>query len=143
MWLIYAIAASMIWGLDYSLGEKIFRSKISPYSLLALQTLFGLIVFSVTSYCTRLKTDWGIITADRTTMWYVLAAVITFNLGNLLIFLSIQTKNATLAGLIELCYPIFTVLFSLLLFKVNHLTPSVIIGGLLIFVGVFVIGHFN
>lgn len=143
MWLIYAIVASMIWGLDYALGERIFRSKISPYSLLALQMLFGAVLFFVVSYCTRLKTDLAIIAADRTTFWYVLLAMITFNAGNLFIFLSIQAKNATLAGLIELCYPIFTVLFSLLLFKVNHLTPTVIIGGLLIFMGVFIIGHFN
>jgi drug/metabolite transporter (DMT)-like permease len=143
MWLIFAITASMIWGLDYALGEKIFRSKISPYSLLALQMLFGATVFLGISYFTRLKTDWAIITADRTTLLYVLVAIVTFNLGNLLIFLSIQAKNATLAGLIELCYPIFTVLFTLLLFKVNHVTPSVVIGGLLIFVGVFVVGHFS
>ena len=123
--------------------QKIFRSRISPYSLLTLQMLFGLVLFFGVSYFTRLKTDWAIITTDKATLFYVLLAVVTFNVGNLLIFLSIQAKNATLAGLIELCYPIFTVLFSLLLFKVNHLTPSVIIGGLLIFMGVLVIGHFN
>lgn len=143
MWLFYAIAASMIWGLDYALGEKIFRSKISPYSLLTFQMLFGLIVFSIISYCTQLKTDLALLMSDKATMWYVLIAVVTFNLGNLLIFLSIQAKNATLAGLIELCYPIFTVIFTMLLFKVNHVTPSVIVGGVLIFLGVFIVGQFS
>ena len=143
MWLIFAITASMIWGLDYALGEKIFRSKISPFSLLTLQMTFGLVLFFAISYFTQLKTDLAQIAADKTILWYVLAAMITFNLGNLLIFLSIQSKNATLSGLIELCYPIFTVLFSLLLFKVNHVTTSVIIGGILIFIGIFIIGQSN
>jgi len=70
--------------------------------------------------------------------------MITFNLGNLLIFCSIQAgKNATLAALVELCYPIFTVFFTWFLFQQNHLTPSVIVGGTLIFAGIIIISYFN
>lgn len=144
MWLIYAILASVIWGLDYTLGEKIFRSKISPITLLFLQLLFGVIAFFIIgTRSNQLKQDISVLMTNTQTLWWVLLALLTFNAGNLLIFLSIQAKNATLAGLIELSYPIFTVLFSWLLFNETHLTPSVITGSLFIFAGVFIISLFN
>lgn len=144
MWLIYAISASVVWGLDYALGEKIFRSKIAPTTLLFFQLLFGIIAFLIIGIRnSQLKQDVSILMANTQTLGWVLVALLTFNAGNLLIFLSIQSKNATIAGLIELSYPIFTVLFSWLLFNENHLTPSLIIGSLFIFIGVFIIGLFN
>jgi len=143
MWLIYAISASIVWGLDYALGEKIFKSKIAPVSLLVFQLLFGLILFLIIGARSQLKADIATLASDTKTLWLVIAALLTFNFGNLLIFLSIQSKNATVAGLIELCYPIFTVLFSWILFRENYLSASVAIGGALIFLGVFIIGYFN
>lgn len=143
MWLIYAISASIIWGLDYALGEKIFKSKISPVSLLVFQLFFGLILFLIIGARAQLKTDLAILTSDFKTLWLVIVALLTFNFGNLLIFLSIQSKNATVAGLIELCYPIFTVFFSWILFRENHLSASVAVGGALIFLGVFIIGYYS
>jgi hypothetical protein len=57
--------------------------------------------------------------------------------------LAIQSKNATLSTLIEISYPIFIILLGWILFKQNHLTPSVLIGGGLIFTGIAVIYAFN
>lgn len=143
MWLIYALAAACIWGIDYVLCDRIFKYKISPVSLLTAQLLFGLLIFSVISYRTQLKHDMLIILSNPSLLWLMVFATITFNLGNLLIFLSIQAKNATIAALIELSYPIFTVLFAWLLFSENNLSTSVLIGGSLIFLGIIIIAYFN
>ena len=143
MWLVYAISAALIWGLDYSLGERIFRDRISPVTLLLFQMMVGLILFFTFAMRGPLKADLNILTTHRATLFWVFLATITFNLGNYLIFASIQHKNATTAGLIELCYPIFTVFFSWLLFGENHLTPSIMIGSTLIFAGIFVIAFYN
>jgi len=70
----------------------------------------------------------------------VIAALVTGVAANYLISRSIQASNATLAGLIELAYPVFTVAFTWLLFGHNHLTPAVAFGGLLIMAGAAVIG---
>jgi drug/metabolite transporter (DMT)-like permease len=55
------------------------------------------------------------------------------------LFLSIASKNATLASLIEISYPVFVAVFAYLLFREIHVNPSVIIGGLLVFAGVAMI----
>lgn len=143
MWLIYAVMGALIWGLDYTLSERIFKYKISPVTILALQMGIGAIIFAVIAYTTQLKTDIATLSQHKSVLWLVLSIIVTFNVGNLLIFLSIQAKNATLAGIIELCYPLFTILFTWLLFKENHTNLSVIIGGILIASGVIVISVFN
>jgi len=142
MWLVYAISAAILWGLSYSLSEKILNSDISPITLLASQMLFGAVLFSSIGYATQLKADIATLEGNKYLLWLLLAELLIANIGNYFISLSIQAKNATLAGLIELCYPIFTVLFTYLLFKQNHFNMAVLIGGSLIFSGVLVISYF-
>ena len=60
-------------------------------------------------------------------------------LATVLLFLSIDGKNATMAGLIEISYPIFIVLFTWLLFREMHLTWTSALGGLLIMAGAAVV----
>lgn len=143
MWLVYAFLAATIWGLDYVLGEKIFKYRISPVTLLTLQMFIGVIIFFIAGYRMQLKQELALILSNRTLLWITVAAILSFNLGNLFIFLSIRAKNATLAALIELSYPIFTMVFAWLLFQENHVTISVTIGSILIFAGIVVIALFN
>ena len=60
---------------------------------------------------------------------------ITSVLASVLLFMSIENKNATLASLIEITYPVFVALFAFLIFRQMHLNISVIIGGVLIMAG--------
>lgn len=62
-------------------------------------------------------------------------------MANLFIVYSIQVKDATAAGIVELIYPLFTILFTWLLFRENHITAPVILGGGLIFAGVLLISQ--
>lgn len=142
MWLLYAIAAAVLWGLSYSLSEKILSSNIAPVTLLASQMLLGAFLFTGVAYSSSLKADLATLSHNRTLFWLLIAELLVACLGNYFISMSIQAKNATLAGLIELCYPIFTVIFTYLLFKQNHFNISVLIGGCLIFSGVLVISYF-
>jgi len=139
MWLIYALMAAITWGLNYSLDEKIFKHQISPLTLLAAQAWAGAILFTGLAYVFRLKEDVATISQNRTIQYILLAGLAAATLGNFFIAISIQAKNATFAALIEESYPLFTILFSFLLFKDNYLTPGVIIGGGLIIMGVGVI----
>ncbi len=59
--------------------------------------------------------------------------------GAVLLFLAIGDKNATLASLIEISYPVFVVLFAWLLFREAHLNVSVLAGAALVFAGVTLI----
>jgi drug/metabolite transporter (DMT)-like permease len=142
MWLIYAISAAILWGLNYSLTEKILKS-ISFFTLLFAQAAIGTLVYLIiVLFKGDFKTE--ITHLSKTGNVKLLAiAIATYIVANIFISISIQSKNATLAGIIELAYPIFTVLFTWLLFKQVHVNWSVIAGGLCIGIGVFLISLFN
>lgn len=138
MWIFYAIFAAILWGINYSLAEKILKS-ISPPSLLALEMLVGALAFSVVSYFTTMKHDLSILANDPKILWLTLTEIIVVILASFFIASSIQYKNATVAGIIELIYPLFTILFTWFFFGQSHVNFSVIIGGVLIFSGVLII----
>lgn len=140
MWLLYALGASMLWGLNYSLNERVFQGKVQPATLLIFQGLASALIALAVGF-PRLAQDLKSLQEDRTTLLIAGGALLTYGLGNLLISLSIQAKNATLAGLVELSYPIFTVLFTYLLFRQLHLNSSVIAGGALILIGIVLVSR--
>ncbi|WED43264.1 DMT family transporter [Legionella cardiaca] len=138
MWLVFAITAALLWGLNYSLAEKILQS-ISPVTLLAFEMLIGGFLFFIISYFTSFRRDLALLIAEPTVLWLTITEIIIVIAASFFIVCSIQFKNATLAGIIELIYPLFIILFTWLLFGENHVDLSVIIGGALIFIGVLVI----
>ena len=75
-------------------------------------------------------------------LWLVIAVAAATAAG-LLIFMSIEAKNATVASLIEVTYPLFTAFFAWVLFRQTTLNTATIIGGLLIFAGVLIVARGN
>ena len=143
MWVVYALLASIIWGFDYVLAEKLLK-KISPATLLSFELFFATIaVFLFSLMGGRLVKDISTITHSRQTGLFLFFGVLTFALANVLTAYSIQTKNATLASLVEISYPLFIVLVGWILFREHALSSSVLVGGILIFIGIFVIFYFN
>lgn len=143
MWIFFAISASVLWGLSYVLFEQIYK-KISVTTALAITCLVMFVVLGLVSFFSgSLKTELADITASKKLFWLLAAGITTGLLADVCIGLSIQHKSATLAGLIEISYPIFIALFAYFLFKENQITTATIIGGILVFSGVFVIYYFN
>jgi drug/metabolite transporter (DMT)-like permease len=143
MWVIFAILASVVWGLDYVFAEKLVR-KISVSSFIALELFFGFLIALITAiYSNSFKKDFVAVGSSRQLLTLLILGIVSFTAGNFLILNSIASKNATLAGMVEISYPIFIAIFAYLLFKENQLNLATAIGGLLIFAGVFVIYYFN
>jgi drug/metabolite transporter (DMT)-like permease len=138
MWLTYAVSAAILWGLNYSLTERLVRS-ISPTTLLAFEMLIGAIGFFAISWFFDLKKDIAVIHTEPNLLFILIIEIIVVLSANLLIVYSIHAKDATVAGFVELIYPLFTILFTWLIFSENHVTLPVIIGGGLIMVGVYII----
>lgn len=138
MWLTYAILAAILWGFNYALAERILHS-ISPITLLALEMLAGALLFLFISYFTTMKRDFQILAADSSVRWFTLAEIVVVLLASFFIVSSIRFKDATVAGIVELIYPLFTILFTWFLFSESHLNSAVIIGGALILIGVLII----
>lgn len=138
MWLIFAITAALLWGLNYTLTEKILRS-ISPSTLLACEMLLGAVIFSLISYFTTYKKDLEVLLSQPHVLWLTILEIVVVLLASFFIVYSVQIKNATLAGIVELIYPLFIIFFTWFLFGENHVDSSVIIGGIFIFIGVLMI----
>ena len=65
--------------------------------------------------------------------------VVTGCLSNFLIFNAIADSTATKASIVEITYPLFVAIFSLILYGENSLNLGLGIGGLLIFMGIIVV----
>jgi drug/metabolite transporter (DMT)-like permease len=143
MWALYAIIASILWGVDYALTEKVlqnvrFSTLLSIELFIGFLTMLGIAVFSGS-----FKADFTELFSSNGTLMLVVAIVVAFNIANMFIVLSIGDKNATLSGLIEISYPLFIALFSWMLFRENNLNAGAIFGGVLVLVGVSLIYLFN
>lgn len=143
MWLGWAIGAAVLWGLTYVLMERLFHA-ISVVTLLLITSFLAVGVF--------LPFAWlhGDLARDLRTIWLTPAVLRTLLVycavwiaAEICISLSIAAKNASLAGLIEISYPIFIIFFSIVLFQENPLNTAVVIGGALIFAGVAIIGTYQ
>lgn len=140
MWIVYALAAAIIWGISYAASGRIIERGMTPLVFFFLYTFFGamaavaaLVVTGRTgalvSEVRSLEHDW---------VW-LLVAVVTSAAGGLLIYIAIGAKNATLASLIEISYPFFVAVFAWLFFRDVQFNWQTLIGGVLILAGVGVV----
>ncbi len=143
MWLVYCLIASIFWGLDYALTERVLKHISFPL-LISIELLFGFIVMmTLIGFSKTAHEDIATILKSKQLILLIICITLSFAIANTFIVLSIEAKGATIAGLIEISYPLFIVFFSWLLFKENTLSIATAIGGGLIFIGVSIIYLFN
>ena len=136
-WYLTAIGAALIWGIHYPLIDN----ALKKLSLVTVLLLTAIPIVAVTPFFRdSLASDYRLLLAMS---WServpVLALALTSLLASVLLFVSIDSKNATLASLIEITYPLFVAVFAFLLFREVHINPSLLLGGVLVFAGVSVI----
>ncbi len=142
MWVILSLLASLFWGLLYVLRGQIY-SKISIYTSIAISAFFVFVVALIISLSSgSFGKDLATIASSRQVLLYVVSAMVILLLAEIFIASSIVAKNATLAGLIEISYPIFIALFSYILYK-SQVSWGTIVGSVFIFLGIFVVYYFN
>ena len=136
-WYIAALGAAVIWGIHYPLVDNALR-KLSMISVLVLTAIPLLLVAPF--FYKSLAADVEVL---KDLGWAgsapILALALTSLAGSVLLFMSIDSKNATLASVIEISYPLFVGLFAYVLFQHMHVNASVVVGGLLVFAGVVII----
>ena len=140
MWIVYALAAAIIWGISYAASGRVIERGITPLVFFFLYTFFGAAAAAIAlvvggkagalvSEFRSLQNDW---------IW-LLVAVISSAAGGLLIYIAIGEKNATLASLIEISYPFFVALFAWVFFREIQFNWRTLVGGALILGGVAVV----
>ena len=136
IWLVYAVAAAIVWGLSYVLTEQLLKN-ISLAAVILWGSVGSMMFATCLGFATgSFKQDRQVLVRGGKEMWLLLAFVATYIVANLLIVLSIKAKNATMAGMIEITYPLFTVFFAWLLFRESQLTLGTLLGTGLIMAGV-------
>jgi len=132
-WYAAGLGAALLWGIHYPLLEHALKrvSLVTVLVLTVLPVLVVALVFRDTLWRDALvlaSMDWP----DRAR---ILLLSVTSLAATVMLFLAIGGRNATLASLIEITYPLFVVLFTWLLFRQVHVTPSAAIGGVLVMAG--------
>lgn len=133
-WYVTALGAAVVWGLHYPLIDFALK-RLSLATVLVLTA--APIVLLVPFYWRVLAADviaWRALPAGE--QLTILTLAFTSLAGAVLLFLSISGKNATLAALLEISYPVFVVLFAWLLFREWHVNVAVLAGAALVFAGV-------
>lgn len=143
MWYIFAVLSSFAWGLDYLLQEKVLQ-KISVTTFYAIQlTIAALIAIIFALLKRNLYSDFKVISTSKELPIIIFFEIILFTIASFLLASAIQSKNAALASIIEITYPIFIVLWGYFLFDSIPATIPTIIGALFIFFGISLVVYFN
>ena len=140
-WYVTAIGAAVAWGIHYPLIDFAMK-RLSVFGVLLLGVIP--LVLLMPLFLRELASDvetFKLLPGKE--QWTILAVGLTSTAGAVLLYLSISNKNATLASLIEISYPVFVVIFAYVLFKQIHVNLSVVIGGLLILSGAVIIIYNN
>ena len=141
--LLYAFGASLCWGVSYTISEQLLR-KISVASVM-VTTSVATLAFAL---CLGLAgnnfaADFETLKKTSGAGYLILISIIVYVAANCFILLSTKAKNATMAAMVEITYPLFTALFAWLFFKEVQVTAGTLLGALLILAGVSCIYYFG
>lgn len=140
LWFFCALGTAVLWGLGYAISDKIMRDSFSPIFLMLSTGIIYLTFSLVLAFFTdNLKPGFEIVMNNPKSLWGLSINAITVVVGSFLILYAINLKNATSVNLIEITYPIFTLIFAYILMREIQINAAVIVGGLLIFSGVIII----
>jgi len=136
-WYISALAAAVVWGIHYPLvGYALKRLSLASVLVLTALPIVLMVPFLTRALGRDLATLRGMPPGEAAP---ILALCATSAIATVLLFVSIGGKNATLASLIEIFYPVFVALFAWVLFREVHLTAAVALGAALIFAGATIV----
>lgn len=131
---VLAVSASVLWGLTYCLDERVLAT-LSVAKLYFLHCLCGVLVAgSILLLQGHAPASLFTFDTAEASLALVGLTLLTATAAALAILGSIQLLGANKSAVLEISYPLFVALFSVLLFK-GQLQPAVVIGGVFIFIG--------
>lgn len=137
MGLIYSLGAAICWGAVYAIDQKVLE-HISPISIAffsAVATVLVFLPFMLVNNGELIKTFFS---SGKENISLASIAIVFAIIANILILFGIKSLGASYASILEIAYPFFVILFSFVIFR-THPNIYFYIGGVLIFIGSFVI----
>ena len=133
-WWTYALLSAACWGLQYLLLEALF-GRVEFAAAFSFLSLFNGVLVALIMFLIRPNQDWSQLWQS----WPVAGMVVLYLLSGTGAYVfnayAIHQKNATLASLLEIAYPLFIILFTALFLRKVHLNAMGFAGALLILGG--------
>lgn len=143
MWIAFAVSASVLWGLSYTITEHLMK-KVSIPGVMLAGAVGSLLIASTTALVAgTFQKDIQTLKNDAPTSWLLAGNIGIYVAANTLILLATKSKNATMAAMIEISYPLFTALFAYLIFKQTQFNAGTIFGATMVLAGVCCIYYFG
>jgi len=138
--IIFAILASIAWGMLYVINQKILNS-ISPILLLTISSIITTI-FLLPVLLFRLDEIKLFITSGPPNLFLILFAQLLLICATFSILYSIKSLGAAPAAIIEITYPFFVIIISLI-WTGGNVKFHFYLGSALIMLGSFILVRFG
>ncbi len=136
--IIYALIASITWGLIYNIDQKILI-KSSPLTMFLIGGMMQIIILIPYAFTQTGSKDISLILSDKNQLRLLFIAEMLCIVAGVTILYAVKHLNAPLASIFEISYPAFVVIFYVLFFNGNGLNTNFWIGAILMFIGSLVI----
>lgn len=134
MWVITSLCAAITWGVLYVSAGQVMKTT-DKFAYLALVSLINVTTyFSIASWSQKLYTLKPIISDPK---WFLIVAISSL-LGNFLTFSAVQQKSATHAAAIEISYPIWCAIITMVFIGYSPINARQYIGLFIAVIGTFI-----
>lgn len=133
-WWGYALLSAACWGMQYLLLEILF-SKVSFAAAFTFLSLTNGLMVAALMFAIFPKQDWSQLWQSWSVMGMMLLYLLAGSGAYLFNAFAVRDKNATLASLLEISYPVFIILFTALFLRKIHLNALGFVGALLVLAG--------
>jgi drug/metabolite transporter (DMT)-like permease len=128
--------ASVCWGLAYALIGKMMHSGLNATFVLSVTGVAALTTYMIFLLKSGgLGNSLNIIDQNKWLLVCLIGAAICLISGQFLVYKAITLKDAPHVAILEISYPLFTCLFTWLLFRNLELSWNMVVGGAFIFIG--------
>ena len=141
-WFWLALSAAVLWGLGYTINQNTLK-VFSPLELLFFESLIITVILGIYLLVSGKLPTLLIKLQDWRNLGLIALSSFIYMAASILIFTSINSSNATIAAIIESCYPIFTVIFAFLIFGEIQLNLISALGFVLIIAGIILVKLYN
>ena len=139
LWFICAVSTAIMWGYSYALSDKVMREDISPiFLMLFTGVIYMVCTLAIAGFSGQIKEGMQLISNDKKLFIELILISLCYVAGTFLIYVAINLKNATAVNLIEISYPLFTMIFAYWLIKEIQVSIGTIIGGMFIISGIII-----
>ena len=143
MWIAFAVSASILWGLSYTITEHLMKKVSIPGVMLAGAVGSLMIASTAALVAGTFQKDIQTLKNDAPTSWLLAGNILIYVAANTLILMATKSKNATMAAMIEISYPLFTALFAYMIFKQTQFNAGTLVGATMVLAGVCCIYYFG